>query len=97
MGMKKYSFLYAVARSSPADTSDGPTDHLRQAVEDRGDCVIGTFVDYGAEVRLRQRNVGWKNILSNLDGVDQVVVASARDLPGRTVRAGTNQLACWYA
>ena len=55
-------------------------------VEDRGDLVVGSFADYGAEVRLRQRNVGWKSVLPSLDGVDQIAVASAGDLPGRSVR-----------
>jgi DNA invertase Pin-like site-specific DNA recombinase len=60
--------------------------NLTQTVENRGDQVVGSFVDYGAEVRLRQRNIGWKTILASLDGVDQVAVISAADLPGKSVR-----------
>jgi DNA invertase Pin-like site-specific DNA recombinase len=85
--MQKQVVIYAVVRSSPTTTSDEPLERLRQAVEDRGDTVIKSFVDYGPEVRvLRQRNTGWKSILSNLDGVDQVVVATAGDLPGKSVQ-----------
>ena len=78
--------IYTVFRSVSTETSSGPIQHLRQTVEDRGDVVVGTFVDYGPEVQLRQRNVGWKNVLANLDSVDQVAVRSAGDLPGKTVK-----------
>lgn len=84
--MHKHVILYTVAQSPPTITFSEPIDLLRQAVEGRGDCVVGFFVDYGAEIRLRQRNVGWKNILASLDGVDQVAVMSAGDLPGKTVK-----------
>ena len=80
--MDQHVVLYTVVGS----TSEGPIDHLHQAVEHRGDTVIGSFVDHGPEVRLRQRNVGWKTLLNSLDGVDQVVVARAGDLPGKSVR-----------
>ena len=84
--MHQHVVIYTVVRFNPTTSSDEPINHLRQAVEDRGDTVVGSFVDYGPEVRLRQRNVGWKNVLSSLDGVDQVAVMSAGDLPGRTVK-----------
>ena len=86
MYMQKQVVIYTILRSISTETSSGSVQHLRQAVQDRGDTVVGTYVDYGAEVRLRQRNVGWKSILASLDGVDQVAVLSAGDLPGRTVK-----------
>jgi len=84
--MHQHVVIYTILRSVSTDTSPEPLEHLRQAVEDRGDAIVGTFVDYGPEVRLRQRNIGWKTVLESLGGVDQVVVATAGDLPGRTVK-----------
>ena len=55
---------------------------VRQAVEDRGDTVIGTFVDDG-RIAGRGEYAGWRDLLGRLDAVDQVVVAG--DLPGRKV------------
>lgn len=54
-------------------------------VESRGDTVVGTFSDDGTQAR-RHRNAGWKALLADLDGVDQIAMASAGDLPGKTVR-----------
>jgi DNA invertase Pin-like site-specific DNA recombinase len=84
--MQKQVVIYTVFRSVSTETSTNPIDNLRQAVENRGDTVVGTFVDYGPQVQLRQRNTGWKSVLECLDGVDQVVVMSAGDLPGKSVR-----------
>ncbi len=84
--MQKHVVIYTILGSVSTGTSSEPIDHLRQAVEDRGDTIAGSYVDYGPEVRLRQRNIGWKTLLNSLDGVDQVAVTSAGDLPGRTVR-----------
>ncbi len=58
---------------------------LRQAVEDRGGVVVATYCDDdGATVRTR--NAQWKELLANLRGIELVVVYSAVDLPGRSVR-----------
>src|SRR5271156_2066516 len=84
--MQKQVVVYTVLQSVSTDASPEPLEHLRQEVEDRGDCVVGSFIDYGVEVRLRQRNTGWKNILTSLESVDQVAVMSAGDLPGKTVQ-----------
>lgn len=58
---------------------------LRQAVEDRGDGVVATYIDNdGATVRTR--NAQWKALLADLCSIDQLAIVSAADLPGRTVR-----------
>jgi DNA invertase Pin-like site-specific DNA recombinase len=58
---------------------------LRQAVDDRGGSVVATYIDDdGASVR--NRNAQWKTLLANLGGIDQVVVSSAGDLPGKSIR-----------
>jgi DNA invertase Pin-like site-specific DNA recombinase len=58
---------------------------LQQAVEDRGGVVVAIYIDDdGATVRTR--NAQWKELLANLGGIDQVSVASAGDLPGKSVR-----------
>jgi DNA invertase Pin-like site-specific DNA recombinase len=63
------------------------TEHLstlRQAVEARGDTVAATFIDDGRIVG-RGKYAGWNKLVSKLDEVDQIVVADAGDLLGRTV------------
>jgi hypothetical protein len=95
--MQKQVVLYAVLQSVSTDTSPEPLEDLRQAVEDRGDTVAGSYVDYGPEVRLRQRNVGWKTVLGSLDDIDQVAVMSAGDLPGKTVKELLKVLDCLRA
>jgi DNA invertase Pin-like site-specific DNA recombinase len=58
---------------------------LRQAAEGRGGVVVATYIDDdGATVRTRITQ--WKALLANLGGIDQVIIASAGDLPGRNVR-----------
>jgi DNA invertase Pin-like site-specific DNA recombinase len=83
--MQNRVIIYTVSQSCSEGTSPHPLDHLRQTVEDRGDFVVASFVDYGPEVRLRQRNVGWRSVLASLNGVDQVAIMSAADLPGKSV------------
>jgi DNA invertase Pin-like site-specific DNA recombinase len=46
--------------------------------------VVATFVDDAAITR-RGKYAGWREMLSALDQVDEVIVASAGDLPGRNV------------
>jgi DNA invertase Pin-like site-specific DNA recombinase len=57
---------------------------LRQAVEVRGDMVVAAFADDGRIVG-RGKYAGWNGLLASLEDVDQVAVANAGDLPGRTV------------
>jgi DNA invertase Pin-like site-specific DNA recombinase len=57
---------------------------LWQAVEDRDGIVVATYIDDdGATVRTR--NAQWKALLANLNAIDQVVIYSAGDLPGKNV------------
>jgi DNA invertase Pin-like site-specific DNA recombinase len=73
---------YISGHSCSPGTSGEPLDCLSRAVEGRGDVVVGTFSEAGAEGRGKS---AWKALLTGLDGVDQVAVTSAGDLPGRTV------------
>jgi DNA invertase Pin-like site-specific DNA recombinase len=59
--------------------------HIQQAVEDRGGVVVATYFDDDSAT-VRTRNAQWKALLANLDAIDQVIVATAADLPGKTVR-----------
>lgn len=83
--MQRHTILCISGQSCPAGTSSELIGRLRQAVADRGDEVVGTFSDHCAEGGRRPSQSGWKALLANLDGVDEVVVASAADLPGRRV------------
>jgi DNA invertase Pin-like site-specific DNA recombinase len=65
-------------------TTDVPSN-LRQAVTNRGDMVVASFVDDGRIVG-RGKYAGWNALVATLlEGVDQVAVANVGDLPGRTV------------
>jgi DNA invertase Pin-like site-specific DNA recombinase len=61
-----------------------PVHALRQAVESRGATVAGTFSDDPQNTG-RGKYAGWRNLIKMLDEVDQLVVSTVGDLPGRTV------------
>jgi hypothetical protein len=82
--------LYVSAQSCSTGTYQELVNSLRQTVENRGETVVATFADDGAENRPRQRNSGWKALVASLDSVDQVAVASAGDLPGKTAKGLTD-------
>jgi DNA invertase Pin-like site-specific DNA recombinase len=79
--MQKRAIIY----SRSAGTELELVCELRQAVEDRGDTVVAAFVDDDRIVG-RGKYTGWRGLLAKLDGVDQVIVGRAGDLPGRTVQ-----------
>jgi DNA invertase Pin-like site-specific DNA recombinase len=83
--MQRRTLVYISERACSAGTSSELAERLRHAVADRGDVVVGTFSDDDAGGRRRHRSSAWRAVLASLDGVDVVVVASAADLPGRTV------------
>jgi DNA invertase Pin-like site-specific DNA recombinase len=80
--MRRRTILYISGQPCSAGTSSELFDCLKRAVEERGDVVVATFSDHDAQGR---RKTGWNALLANLDAVDQVAVASAADLPGKTV------------
>ncbi len=77
------TIIYISGHSAQPEST---AEALRQAVEHRGDVVAGTFIEHVAPGTRQGRQAGWKTLLANLDGVDQVVVQSAADLPGRTIK-----------
>jgi len=83
--MPRRTVIYISDQPHAAGTSHGPADRLTKAVLARGDIVAATFSDHPAARQGRRRYSGWKTLLGSLDGVDQVAVATAGDLPGRTV------------
>jgi DNA invertase Pin-like site-specific DNA recombinase len=77
----------AIYYRRPADSTDwDPSQDLRQAVERRGGTVVATHTDDDGST-VRARNAGWKSLLANLGEIDEVIVASAGDLPGRNIRS----------
>lgn len=79
--MTKRTMIYT--RRQSRDTDAGP-DSLRQAVEGRGDVVAGVYADDG-QITGKGKNAGWRALITKLADIDQIVVATAGDLPGRTV------------
>jgi DNA invertase Pin-like site-specific DNA recombinase len=69
-----------------ARTSEELENDLRRHVEARGDAVVGVFSDHDDVDRRRHRIEGWKALLASLHGVDQIALASAGDIPGRTIK-----------
>lgn len=58
--------------------------NLQQTVEDSGNTVATTYVD-DARITGRGKYAGWRKLLAGLDGVDQIVLSNAGDIPGKTV------------
>jgi DNA invertase Pin-like site-specific DNA recombinase len=77
--MSKRTIIYTRQNGTDAEHSA-----LRQAVEMRGDKVIGTFTDDPA-ILGRGKYSGWRELMAALHQADQVVVGRAGDLPGRSV------------
>jgi DNA invertase Pin-like site-specific DNA recombinase len=57
---------------------------LQQAVEHQGDMVIASYMDDGS-LTGRGKFSGWRRLLANLNGIDQVIMGCAADIPGKTV------------
>ena len=83
--MQRRAVIYISDQPHPAETSGELAIRLTQAVEARGDIVVATVSDHLEASRGRGRYFAWNGLLGSLDGVDQVAVATAGDLPGRTV------------
>jgi DNA invertase Pin-like site-specific DNA recombinase len=56
----------------------------RQTVENCGDTVAATYFN-DARITGQGKHAGWRNLLANLDAVDQIALSSVRDIPGKTV------------
>ena len=78
--MKKHVIRYTRQYSDRTRTEA----ELRQAAENRGDVVLASFGDDG-RIDGRGKYAGWRTLLKNLEGIDQVMVGNAGDLPGRKV------------
>src|SRR4051794_5176357 len=69
-------------RQAEAQTELAQT--LRHSIESHGDTVVAIFAD-DARVTGRGKYAAWRELMSTLHGADRIVLASATDLPGRTV------------
>jgi DNA invertase Pin-like site-specific DNA recombinase len=79
--MKKTVAIYLRAvGTEPELLSD-----LRQIVEDRGDVVLGTFVDNGL-IEGKGKLKAWNRLLADLNHIDQIVLNDVGDLPGLGVK-----------
>src|SRR5579862_7733444 len=75
------TFIYTRQTSGQAEALAS----VRAATESRGDLVITTFTDDPA-ILGKGKFGGWRAMITRLGEVDLVVVGSAGDLPGRTVK-----------
>lgn len=76
-------------------TSPELLDELRQAIENQGGYVVATYVDDTTAIRRgRPHNPRWKALLASLRDIDQVAIASAGDVPGRTLKDLLIVIAC---
>lgn len=82
--MNKRAAIYVRLNSSPTGTHHELTDYLRQTVEERGDTVNSIYTD-DANIIGKGKNAGWRQLLTDLETVEQIVLADVGDLPGRTV------------
>ena len=57
---------------------------LRKSIESRGDKIVGIVADDPAIVG-RGKYAGWRAIVDDLAQIDQIVIGSAGDLPGKSV------------
>jgi DNA invertase Pin-like site-specific DNA recombinase len=78
--MKKSVAIYARTVGTEPELSLD----LRRAVEARGDNVVATFTD-DARIEGKGKYSGWRRLLSDLDRIDQIVLADVGDPPGRSV------------
>jgi DNA invertase Pin-like site-specific DNA recombinase len=82
--MSKRAAIYFRQYSGPDGTDQELLDNLCQAVEDRGDLLVATYTDDGRIIG-RGKYTGWRRLLADLDGIEQIVLADTGDLPGKSV------------
>ena len=78
--MSKRTIIYMRQQSGQTGTQE----ELNLAVESQGGVVIASYLDDG-RITGRGKYAGWRKLVANLDGIDQIVVGSAGDLPGKAV------------
>jgi len=67
-------------------------DSLARTIEDRGDHLVDIYID-DRRITGRGKHAGWHRLMCDLDAIDQIILADAGDLPGRTVGDLLNILA----
>jgi DNA invertase Pin-like site-specific DNA recombinase len=72
--------IYTRLHSSQNETQ---AELLRKTIEARGDTVVGIIADDPA-ITGKGKYAGWRSAVSELSQVDQIVVNSAGDLPGKS-------------
>jgi DNA invertase Pin-like site-specific DNA recombinase len=83
--MEKRTFIYGRLDPSVTGTSGESFSDLRRDVEARGDVFVGCFCD-DTRIEGKGKNAAWRRLLADLSQIDQIVLADAGDLPGRTVK-----------
>jgi hypothetical protein len=66
-------------------TSGGLKQDLRQKIEAGGNIVVDVFADHEIAGQSRRSHTGRNRLLAALDGIDQIAMASAGDIPAKTV------------
>jgi DNA invertase Pin-like site-specific DNA recombinase len=83
--MQHRILIYVPCHCIRMGTSAAYIDNVRRAIEGRSDLAVEKVAAQHAGTR-RKRGAGWTILIAHLDGVDQVAVMSAADLPARTVK-----------
>ena len=80
----KRTAIYFRRSFGPNGTDQELPDNLAASTQDRGDILVGIYCD-DARITGKGKNAGWRRLLADLETIDQIVLADAGDLPGRTV------------
>jgi hypothetical protein len=82
--MNKRTTIYVRRYSGLAGTDRELSANLAQAIQDRGDILIATYIDDG-RVTGKGKYSGWRRLLNDLDVIEQIAMADPGHLPGKTV------------
>jgi len=82
--MNKRTAIYLRQYLGLTCTGEEPADNLASVVRGCGDILVSIYCD-DARMTGRGKNAGWRRLLDDLDYIDQIVLANAGDLPGKTV------------
>jgi putative DNA-invertase from lambdoid prophage Rac len=76
--------IYFRRSFAPNRTDRELSDNLARAIHDRGDILVATYTDDG-RITGKGKHAGWRRLLAEAGGIEQIVLADPGDLPGKTI------------